>query len=395
MNIPSKLIACSTAALLAAALGAQAQTSSTNQQLQPSTSANSSSTQSNVNQNINQNTNQQSTLSPSSSSALNSSDTSANAQPNSGSTSTSNAAAGSFNGSASGTASGSLNTSGSANTEMSTPTAPTDNPASSSVNNANSTSSNNTASSSTNLQSNVATQNNVSSTTTVSDAQVTTFVQQLDAQGPAVVEQITPVVGGLACSQDTIQNLVDALHTGKSVTITSDANGQQKSATFNASGAHLGYGEAYIALALAAQELNNAGITSCATPDQWQAVLFGGPIASTSTTTVASGSSSFPGIVTLHTQGQGWGQIAQSSNLQLGEVINRSSSSAGAPTGYSSAEMHEGHPKADADHDNDEHKGEKKHWWDRFKDKDHDKTHDQDKADANKTDSDTSPKTNP
>ena len=226
---------------------------------------------------------------------------------------------------------------------------------------------------------------------------MSTFVQQLDAQGPAVVQRITTQVGGLACSDDTIQQLVEALHSGKSVTITSDANGQKQSATFNASGTHLGYGEAYLALALAAEQLRNAGVSSCATPDQWQAVLLGGPlktdITSSTTHSVASASNStqLPGIVTLHRQGQGWGQIAQANNVQLGQIINHNSASLSAdaskgdqslsPTGYSSAEMNRGHAKSDSAWKDKNDKDEKAHAWgrDRDQDKDHkDKDHDVD-----------------
>lgn len=211
---------------------------------------------------------------------------------------------------------------------------------------------------------------------------MTTFVQDLDVQGPAVVQRITTEVGGLACSPETVEQLVNALHTGASVTITGDG----KSATFNASGAHLGYGEAYIALALAAQELRNAGISTCATPDQWHAVLLGGPLQTTVTTTstnsvaTAGSSSTFPGIVTLHSQGQGWGQIAQTTNLQLSSVISNTSSSSNtasatnagsanstlSPTGYSSADMNKGHTtpstntNASKDSDNDKEKDKDK-----------------------------------
>jgi hypothetical protein len=221
---------------------------------------------------------------------------------------------------------------------------------------------------------------------TVNDAAVTTFVQQLDVQGPAVVQRVSTQLGDLACSQDTVQSLVEALHTGKSVTIT--ANGQ--SSTFNAEGAHMGYGEAYLALAMAGQELRDAGVSSCATPEQWHAVLLGGPLQVTNTSSSsnsfasASGSRQVQGIVTLRNQGQGWGQIAQSNNIQLGQIVNRnsnvslnntnanSSEQAGAPTGFSSSEMNQGRLNVDQDHDKGEHKGEKKHWWSRSKDKNKD-----------------------
>lgn len=168
---------------------------------------------------------------------------------------------------------------------------------------------------------------------TVSDAQVTTVVQQLDAAGPAVADELVPQVGELACSPQTVQNLVRALHDGSTVTLTADVNGQPQSATFNPNGAHVGYGEAYLAVAMAAQELRDSGITSCATPEQWQAALIGGSLTTASATT---GPVQLPGIVTLRSQGQGWAQIAQTTHVQLGPVVSsiRTNHTAGAPTGH-------------------------------------------------------------
>ena len=192
---------------------------------------------------------------------------------------------------------------------------------------------------------------------TINDAQVTTVVQQLDTEGPGIVDRITTQVGTLACSPDTVTNLVNALHTGTPVAISTDVNGQKQSATFNPSGTRLGYGEAYLALALAAQELRNSGITGCATPQQWQSVLLGGPTPTTATGTSVSSTSTgqFPGIITLRNQGQGWGQIAQSANVELGPLVSgvtstnqtasarsQTSSSSPSPTGYSSREMNRG-----------------------------------------------------
>lgn len=158
---------------------------------------------------------------------------------------------------------------------------------------------------------------------------MTTIVQQIDTQGPAVVERITTQFTDVACSADNARKLVEALHGGTSVTLS--ANG--KTATFTPT-AKLGYGEAYIALALAAEALRSAGVTGCATPEQWQAVLMGGPLVAagtTSTTTTrsasASSSSNFPGILTLHSQGQGWGQIAQTTNVELGQIVSNAQSS--------------------------------------------------------------------
>jgi hypothetical protein len=140
------------------------------------------------------------------------------------------------------------------------------------------------------------------------------------------------------------------------VTLTAEG----KTATFTPT-TKLGYGEASIAMALAAEVLRDAGVSGCATPDQWQAALLGGPLtaASTSTTSAAgtstttsaaSASSRFPGILTLRSQGQGWGQIAKTTNVQLGRVVSsaRSSLNLGtsnetslSPTGRSSSEINQ------------------------------------------------------
>lgn len=193
---------------------------------------------------------------------------------------------------------------------------------------------------------------------TQSETQVTTFVQQLDAQGPVVVERVTTQFADVTCSPENARMLVEALRGGTAVTLSADG----KTTTFTPT-AKLGYGEAYIALALAAEALRNAGVTGCATPDQWKSVLMGGPLAASGTTMTAtsrsasaSSSSNFPGILALRAQGQGWGQIAQTTNVQLGRVVSNAQSSfkledkgsSLTPTGRSSAEMNQGR-KQDAD----------------------------------------------
>lgn len=187
--------------------------------------------------------------------------------------------------------------------------------------------------------------------TTQAETEVQTFVQEIDAGGPVVVERITTQFADVACSPENVQVLLDGLRNGTAVTLTADG----KTATFNPA-VNLGYGEAYLTLALAAEALRAAGVSGCATPDQWQAVLMGGPLAAAGTTTTstsqsvsASSTSNFPGILALRSQGQGWGQIAQSSNVQLGQVVSNArsslsfdarSESALTPTGRSSQEFH-------------------------------------------------------
>jgi hypothetical protein len=213
---------------------------------------------------------------------------------------------------------------------------------------------------------NLSTQNSITATTQT-DTQVNTFVQQVDLQGPVVVERISTQFAEVACTPANARLLVEGLHNGTAVTL----NIEGKTATFTPT-VKLGYGEAYITLAMAAEALRNAGVTGCATPEQWQAVLLGGPLAasgSTSTTVTASSTTRFPGILTLRSQGQGWGQIAQTTHVQLGQVmssartsLNINSSNAAnsnsssrsesnlTPTGRSSSEFNPPRSSRDMDH---------------------------------------------
>jgi len=179
-------------------------------------------------------------------------------------------------------------------------------------------------------------------------------VQQIDSAGPVVVERISTQFADVACTPDNARMLVEAIHNGTAVTLSADG----KSATFTPTG-RLGYGETYIALSLAAEALRQAGVTGCASPEQWQAVLLGGPLTAAGTTATvtsrsasASSSSNFPGILALHAQGRGWGQIAQQNHVQLDQVVSSANSSLNlnasaattseqklAPTGRTSAEM--------------------------------------------------------
>jgi hypothetical protein len=84
----------------------------------------------------------------------------------------------------------------------------------------------------------------------------------------------------------------------------------QTAAKFDPATGKLGFGNINIALSLAMKELAEAGITQ-PSPAQIQAALNGGTV----------GTTTFPGILTLRSQGMGWGQIANSLGLKLGEVV--------------------------------------------------------------------------
>ncbi|HWH76196.1 MAG TPA: hypothetical protein VNT76_02450 [Candidatus Binatus sp.] len=81
----------------------------------------------------------------------------------------------------------------------------------------------------------------------------------------------------------------------------------------------MGFGNVYISLALAKQQLSTLGITQ-PTPQQLQAALTGGTI--TQTTGTGTTTTNLQGILTMRSQNMGWGKIAQQLNFKLGPVMS-------------------------------------------------------------------------
>jgi hypothetical protein len=81
----------------------------------------------------------------------------------------------------------------------------------------------------------------------------------------------------------------------------------------------MGFGNAYISLALAKQQLNQVGITQ-PTPQQLQAALTGGTVTTGSGPTLAT--HNLQGILTMRSQNMGWGQIAQKLGTKVGPVVS-------------------------------------------------------------------------
>ena len=86
---------------------------------------------------------------------------------------------------------------------------------------------------------------------------------------------------------------------------------------------HMGHGNVYISLALAKQQLSTLGITQ-PTHEQLQAALTGGTITQTtgSGVTATTTTTDLPGVLTMRSQGMGWGQIAQKLGTKLGPVMS-------------------------------------------------------------------------
>jgi hypothetical protein len=81
----------------------------------------------------------------------------------------------------------------------------------------------------------------------------------------------------------------------------------------------MGYGNVFTSLALAKQQLGQMGISQ-PTPEQLQAALTGGTI--TTGTGATTTTTELQGVLTLRSQGMGWGQIAQKQGTKLGPVIS-------------------------------------------------------------------------
>jgi len=106
----------------------------------------------------------------------------------------------------------------------------------------------------------------------------------------------------------------------------------------------MGHGNVFTSLALAKQQLGQLGISQ-PTPQQLQAALTGGPVTTGTGTTATT--TQLQGVLTMRSQGMGWGQIAQKQGTKLGPVISglksanqqmttTTASSTGSPTSSSS-----------------------------------------------------------
>lgn len=111
--------------------------------------------------------------------------------------------------------------------------------------------------------------------------------------------------------------LVNGLRQGTPITLTSTSStGTTTSNTFTAPTGKMGYGNVFITLSLAQQQLANAGITQ-PTNQQIQASLLGGSVTNASGQTI-----NLSGVAQMRSDGMGWGQIANSLGFKLGPVVS-------------------------------------------------------------------------
>ena len=130
------------------------------------------------------------------------------------------------------------------------------------------------------------------------------------------------------------QGVVTGLRNGQWTYTTTSTTGTPTPTTVALPTGKMGYGNVYISLALAKQQLAQYGITQ-PTPEQLQAALLGGSITTLNGTTATT--TQLRGILAMRSEGMGWGQISQQLGYKLGPVISSMKSSnhalmASAPT---------------------------------------------------------------
>lgn len=120
--------------------------------------------------------------------------------------------------------------------------------------------------------------------------------------------------------------VVTGLRNGTPITLTTTSPGATSgvpptmtTTMINPPTGKMGFGNVFISLALAKQQLSQLGIAQ-PTPEQLQAALVGGSITTGSGTTATT--TNLQGILTMRSQHMGWGQIAQKLGYKLGPVVS-------------------------------------------------------------------------
>jgi hypothetical protein len=124
-----------------------------------------------------------------------------------------------------------------------------------------------------------------------------------------LVSKFAPFAGSTA----NAQALVGGLRTGGDITLQSTTP-TVPDATFNAPTAPMGFGNIKIALSLAQAQLSAQGITQ-PTPAQIETALLGGSL------NAPNGTVDVPGVLAMRSAGQGWGEIAHTLGVKVGDVV--------------------------------------------------------------------------
>jgi transcriptional regulator len=140
---------------------------------------------------------------------------------------------------------------------------------------------------------------------------------------PRVTDALGDLFAEFAGSEDNAQALVTGLHDGTAIDLTTTVDGQTTTSTITPPAGKLGYGNVFLSLALAQEELTKLGITQ-PTSAQIQAALNGGSV--TTGTGGTAVTTQLSGVLVLRNQGMDWKQIAQSLNVNLRSAIRDSRS---------------------------------------------------------------------
>jgi hypothetical protein len=116
------------------------------------------------------------------------------------------------------------------------------------------------------------------------------------------------------------KTVVNGLRNGTPITLTRTASTPGSApvtttTTINPPTGKTGFGNVFISLALAKQQLGQMGIAQ-PTPEQLNAALVGGNV------TTGTGTTTLQGVLTMRSQNMGWGQIAQKMGFKLGPVVS-------------------------------------------------------------------------
>lgn len=125
---------------------------------------------------------------------------------------------------------------------------------------------------------------------------------------------------------DHTQAIVTGLRNGTEINLTTTTPGSTPEAppvvsttTIQPPTGKMGFGNVYISLALAKQQLSQMGIME-PTPEQLQAVLLGGTVTNGSGLTATN--HEVQGILAMRNDGMGWGEIAHELGFKLGPVMS-------------------------------------------------------------------------
>ncbi len=160
-------------------------------------------------------------------------------------------------------------------------------------------------------------------------ATLTTEASRMDTQaasqgGSKVVDKLSTEFSSFLGADS--RAVVTGLRNGTPITLTRTAPSTTPgttpvttTTTINPPTGKMGFGNVFISLALAKQQLSQAGITQ-PTPQQLQAALLGGTVTTGSGTTATT--TKLQGILTMRSQHMGWGQIAQKLGFKLGPAVS-------------------------------------------------------------------------